>query len=211
MTSSNETHGQTFTVTASGHSGTIANPNNFYVGDFPPAQQPHFGGWNQPAFQFAPVPMWTWTTGSGTFPKTAHATTDPTIVNHCPFCGSGALTGRSDGGVDCGVCNETFRVSRQPLYSNEPSPESGAGVESFDNDPLTDEDPFEAPGGAPAPGEQDPSAVPPEEDPAAEDGGGSDEEQPLPDFMSRLRSKSGVLLSPEDFLLHHAIRSSRGE
>lgn len=198
MTSSTDTpDGATFTVTSS--NGNFGG--GVYIGDFPPAQQ-----------------QWSWTPDYRTYPSTgtwpmaprvAHATTDPTIVNHCPFCGSGALTGRSDGGVDCGVCNETFRVARQPLYSNEPSPESGAGVESFDNDPLVDEDPFEAPADAAVvPGEEDPAAAP--EDPAAEEEGASNEEQALPDFFS-LKSKSGVGLDVDDFLLHHALRSSRGE
>lgn len=202
MTSSAEEHGATFTVSAS--TGNFGG--GFYIGDFPPPSQYTPPQWTiTPDFRTYP------STGTGTWTtKTAHATTDPTIVNHCPFCGSGALTGRSDGGVDCGVCHETFRVSRQPLYSNEPSAESGAGVESFDNDPLSAEDPFAAPeNGAPSP--EDMAAGSEEEDPAAvEEEGASDEEQALPEFMS-LKSKSGVELDVDDFLLHHAIRSSRGE
>jgi len=206
MTSSTEKnvgHLPAMTTTSNFSSG-----NSTYVGDFFP--QPQWYVPPQPVFYPAPQPGWSDNTFRiTTTRKTAHATTDPTIVNHCPFCGSGALTGRSDGGVDCGVCHETFRVSRQPLYSNEPSAESGAGVESFDNDPLTAEDPFAAPeDGPPSPEEM---AAGPEEDPAAvEEEGASNEEQALPEFMS-LKSKSGVHLDIDDFLLHHAIRSSRGE
>jgi hypothetical protein len=126
--------------------------------------------------------------------REAHVSSDPTIVNHCPFCGAGALVGRSDGGIDCNICDKTFRVSEQPMYSNMPSSEPGAGIESMENDPLNAEDPFEDPGlsGEPIPDEE----------------GGVDEERDLPQFMS---SKDGTPLGEEDFILHHAIRSVRGE
>jgi hypothetical protein len=100
--------------------------------------------------------------------------------------------------VDCNICNETFRVSRQPLYSNQPSPEEGAGVESTENDPLTAEDPFEAP-----------AEVPVEEEAVPAEGESADGDDSLPEFMS-LRNHKGVPLDEDDFILHHAIRSVRG-
>lgn len=130
--------------------------------------------------------------------KQAHVSSDPTLVNHCPWCGSGALVGRSDGGIDCNICDKTFRVSEQPMYSNMPSSEPGAGIESMENDPLTAEDPFEAP--------PEDAGLPIEEEDVPV-GGGVDEERDLPPFMS---SKNGTPLGEDDFILHHAIRSVRG-
>lgn len=207
MTSSTEKHvGHLPAMTTTAN--YAAGNSTFYVGDYIP--QPQWYVQPHPVVIPVQYPQWSDNTFHVTTRKTAHATTDPTVVNHCPFCGSGALTGRSDGGVDCGVCHETFRVARQPLYSNEPSAESGAGVESFDNDPLSAEDPFDAPeNGAPSP-EELAGEAPEEDPPAVEDGESGDEEQDLPNFMS-LRSKSGVRLDIDDFLLHHALRSSRGE
>lgn len=207
MTSSNEVTAKAVQANSVSSGSLVANAN-YYVGD--PIYQP------QPNWIWTPQPQYQWypggivrTTGTITLdPRHGHSSSDPTVVNHCPFCGSGALTGRSDGAIDCGVCNETFRVSREPLYSNEPSPEDGAGIETTENDPLSAEDPFEAPAGT-----EDPTSSSGEEapDPAAEDGGAEDEESTLPDFMSRLRNKDGIPLGVDDFLLHHAIRSSRGE
>lgn len=175
-------------------SNTTGNASATWIGDPIPNM------WQPAPLYPMPAPNWSpgYTTPNFQITRQAHTTSDPTVVNHCPFCGSGALVGRSDGGVDCNICNETFRVSKQPMYSNMPSTEEGAGIESMENDPLTAEDPFEAPDEAGMlPGEEE---VPPTEEEESD-------EEPLPDFMS---AKNGTPLDDDDFILHHAIRSVRG-
>jgi ribosomal protein L37AE/L43A len=136
-----------------------------------------------------------------------HMSNDPTVVSHCPFCGSGAITGGSDGTVDCSLCARSFIVMEQPLYSNMPSAEQGASVSALPSDPLKQEDPFE-------PGAE---AIPPEDpasgDPAATDtavppaGGEAPEAKKPPMFATR----SGALVGTDDFVTHHAVRLARGE
>lgn len=52
--------------------------------------------------------------------RVAHDGGDNAIINHCPFCGSGAVVGRSDGSAQCGFCHTTFTVQVQPQYPNAP-------------------------------------------------------------------------------------------
>ena len=79
----------------------------------------------------------------------AHLGNDPEAVYHCPFCGSGALTGGPDGSVDCGVCERTYMVFIQPQFSGMPGDQSpGAddpGAASVDGaaDALPGADPFD--------------------------------------------------------------------
>lgn len=147
---------------------------------------------------------------AGSVPHQAHVSSDPTVVSHCVFCGSGAVIGRGDGGVECTLCNRSFSVMEQPLFSNMPSTDPGANVESTPFDPLMQEDPFD-PGpqaastmqpGQPA-GQGQPAAVPavPVQQalPAA---------KPNP-FGASLKARNGTVLGEEDFVLHHAIRLAR--
>lgn len=145
--------------------------------------------------------------------REAHYSTDPTRVNHCVFCGSGALVARSDGGVDCNLCQRSFTVMEQPMYSNMPSTEQGAGINVTPNDPLMNEPGFEAPPGQPG--------VAPPAQPGDSTGDGEVEadiaepvevieDEPEEEPLMLLRSRSGVLLDEDDFVMHHAIRISRG-
>lgn len=137
--------------------------------------------------------------------RTGHMSNDPTVVSHCPFCGGGAITGGSDGTVDCSLCSRSFIVMEQPLYSNMPSADPGAAVEALPSDPLNQEEPFEP--GAEATPPEDPSAV---GDPAATDeeaqpdGGGEPAGAPM--FSTR----TGVMVGLDDFVTHHALRLKRG-
>lgn len=175
-----------------------------YVGDFP--QGPPW--WMQSPPLYAPSPQYIWNTGNHT--RVGHANSDPTVVNHCPFCGSGKLTGRSDGAVDCGLCDETFRVSREPLYSNIPSNEPGAGVESFEIDPLHEEESFEPGDEEIVTGDEQP---PGEEQPAGDEDPSEDEEKPpfIAALDGGLRNGRGVPLDEESFVRHHAFRDKRGQ
>jgi hypothetical protein len=61
------------------------------------------------------------------FIKVAHDPGDPVLCSHCPFCGSGQITGRSDGGIDCAFCGQSFIVRVQPAFPGMPqAPGMGA-------------------------------------------------------------------------------------
>jgi hypothetical protein len=157
--------------------------------------------------------------------KEAHVSSDPTKVNHCVFCGSGAVVARGDGGVECTLCNRSFTVMEQPLYSNMPSTEPGANVDATAHDPLMQEDAFD-------PGQQQPPT--PEEAGQGHQPPGAPQAAPsaaplqtpsgvapyvpglqagssLAPFVMRsgedgFMTRSGVVVNEEDFILHHAIR-----
>lgn len=128
--------------------------------------------------------------------KVAHDSGDNAILNHCPFCGSGAITGGSDGSVECDYCHTVFTVQVQPKHPNmpqtidgQPMPPPGmpAGQQtemSGPTDPAVDSDqqgnPTDPLGDAHAdPTEQvgghDPNA---DQDPAAAGSDGGDSSQP---------------------------------
>lgn len=136
--------------------------------------------------------------------RTAHMSNDPTVINHCPFCGGGAITAGSDGTVDCSLCSRSFIVMEQPLYSNMPSAEQGAAVSALPSDPLKQEEPFE-------PGAE---AVPPDtagSDPAATDAvPPADGQTPGQRVRPTFATRSGVLVDADDFIIHHAVRLARG-
>lgn len=52
--------------------------------------------------------------------KLAHDSGDGETLYHCPFCGAGQLTGRSDGTAECGFCGTTFTVQVQPKHNTMP-------------------------------------------------------------------------------------------
>lgn len=140
-----------------------------------------------------------------------HVSLDPTVVSHCVFCGSGAVVGRGDGGVECQLCNRSFSVMEQPLFSNMPATDPGANVESTPFDPLQQQDPFDP--GTPAPGTPGTPGVPAAQPAAALPGA-----QPAPaalppakpnPFAGKLVARNGTELDEEEFILHHAIRLAR--
>lgn len=101
--------------------------------------------------------------------KVAHDSGDNAVVNHCPMCGSGAVTGGSDGTIECGFCHTCVTVQVQPAHPNMPQTIDGqavappgmpAGQEtemSAPVDPAVDEDAEGAP--ADALGQADPDAA----------------------------------------------------
>lgn len=152
--------------------------------------------------------------------RVAHVSEDPTVISHCPFCGSGGITGRSDGGADCDLCGRSFTVMEQPLYSNTPATGPSASVPVTPFDPLSQETPFDdgsagsgMPGDAPGadPTGADQSGDQPDagggEVPSESGDDGGDEDDGKPAFLSSLRARNGTPLSVDDFLLHHAIRA----
>jgi hypothetical protein len=134
----------------------------------------------------------------GRFIKIAHDPGDPQLCSHCPFCGSGQITGRSDGGIDCSFCGMNFIVRVQPAFPGMPqAPGMGAptdiGPDGMPMDPMMGgmEDPGMMPPGAEGdegmpPGMEDGDdgggdEGPPEEDgPPVDDQGGSSDGPPPP-------------------------------
>lgn len=59
----------------------------------------------------------------------AHVSGNQIDILHCPFCGSGAVIGRSDGTVECGFCTSVFTVQTQPQYNGMPQSVDGQPYE----------------------------------------------------------------------------------
>lgn len=132
--------------------------------------------------------------------REAHDSGDGALIHHCPFCGSGAVSARSDGGVDCDFCNSTFTVQVQPNHpfqpqtiDGQPTPPPGmpAGSDtemSGTDDPAVNEaedgvaaNPLDDQGGPPSNGPVKPGQPPAKQpnpfakaDPATNPGKGQD-------------------------------------
>lgn len=85
--------------------------------------------------------------------KVAHDSGDGATIYHCPFCGAGQVTARSDGTVECAFCKTFFTVQVQPEHSAMPQTIDGR--------------PFPVPGMPGDPNERGP--VPPESQPTSGD------------------------------------------
>jgi hypothetical protein len=119
----------------------------------------------------------------------AHVSGNSVNILHCPFCGSGAVIGRSDGTVECGYCTSVFTVQVQPAFNGFPQsvdgqqyPWPGQPAPGDTLDPTTPPGTNLAPGVQPAGGDPmapggAPSGPPDSSDPA--DGGdfGDDEDE----------------------------------
>lgn len=147
--------------------------------------------------------------------KVAHDSGDQFRVFHCPFCGSGQLTSRSDGGAECAFCGAVFTVRVQPAYPAMPQTQDGAPV----NVPgVPDADPAQGvqQGGAPmgsVPFDEgdpmDPDALPDEDEedpgqegPPAEDGG-----NPFAKGSS-LKTSTGAILDRENYARYLALKAA---
>lgn len=82
---------------------------------------------------------------------TAHESQDDSILSHCPWDGSGQITGAPDGTVTCGFCGRSFTVRLQPTFPAVPQVDPTTGM------PLGD-----APAG---PGGGDPAGMVPQAPP----------------------------------------------
>lgn len=99
----------------------------------------------------------------------AHVSGNSVNILHCPFCGSGAVIGRSDGTVECGYCTSVFTVQVQPAYNGFPQsvdgqqyPWPGQPAPGDTLDPSVPSGTNLAPGVAPPGGDpMDPNAAPP--------------------------------------------------
>jgi hypothetical protein len=136
----------------------------------------------------------------------AHDSGDNETVYHCPFCGSGAVMGRSDGSAECEFCSNVFTVQVQPRHPNMPQTINGQ--------------PMQQPGmGAPHPppwAEQPGTQYAPPDDSMAYDEVTSAEQQQdldqeqIPDFL-RMSTRfyptpDGVALTEEQFIKRTALQ-----
>ncbi len=70
-------------------------------------------------------------------------------LHHCPRCGSGSITGGSDGSITCGFCEFVFKVFAQPVHPSMPQTVNGQPYDIPGSARISD-DPVPA-AGAPAP------------------------------------------------------------
>jgi hypothetical protein len=150
-------------------------------------------------------------------PKTAHDSGDQFRVFHCPFCGSGQLTSRSDGGAECAFCGAVFTVRVQPAYPAMPQTQDGMPV----NVPgAPDAPPAEGvqQGGAPMGAEAvdpnaplDPEALPGEEEaPEDEEEQGPRENDGNPFAKgSSLRTAAGAILDKDNYARYLAVTATQ--
>lgn len=88
----------------------------------------------------------------------AHDSGDGATIYHCPFCGAGQVTARSDGSVECGFCKNNFTVQVQPVHAAQPQTDPLTGqplnMPGMPGDPAAHEAPV------PAPAAEDPNFAP---------------------------------------------------
>ncbi len=155
--------------------------------------------------------------------RVAHDSGDNAIINHCAFCGSGAVTGGSDGSVDCGYCHSVFTVQVQPAHPNMPQTIDGtampppgmpAGQEtelSAPVDPAVDEDASGAPTDGFGDAEVDPAEEAGVRNPAEDQDPDEDSSNPVPPQFkssSRFFTASGEVLDVERYANHLALEFS---
>ncbi len=148
----------------------------------------------------------------------AHESSDDLDPMHCPWCGSGQITGLSDGSIECGYCQRVFTVRLQPAFPGMP--------QSIGGEPF----PLGQPGAFPgAPGDEVPGQPPAgmvEEDteapskPASDKSKGKTKEDKAKDKVkdsapadkskkkSVLRTATGDELEIDQYIRHLAIVDS---
>lgn len=157
----------------------------------------------------------------------AHDSGDNAIVNHCPFCGSGAVVGRSDGTITCEFCHTSCTVQVQPAHPFTPQTIDGQPItppglpggeetelsapldptvneeeEGVNEDALGDADPTKS-NGPVAPGQPKSKQPPPftKADPSTNPGKGEDGAKPkkksLPPWMDKKKSSTRPTFGPD--------------
>jgi GNAT superfamily N-acetyltransferase len=166
--------------------------------------------------------------------KVAHVSGNTVDALHCPFCGSGFVTARSDGTIECGFCTAAYTVQVQPQFAAFPQTVNGVPYPWPGRDDLGMGNAPVAPG-EPVPGEEGEEAdedgdVPPwlqeadggpEEGSEDEDENDEDEDEeeepeasvggskgPPPFTRKSYRNTRGTELSGDDYLRHLAIITS---
>jgi len=137
----------------------------------------------------------------------AHDSGDQFRIFHCPMCGSGQVTARSDGAVECGFCGINFMVRLQPSYPAFPQTVDGVPVE-IPGMPNAEPTQGTAMDGQDSLGQEDP--INPEDVSEEEAEEENPDIQPQDEELAKksYKTASGVLVSEEDYLRHLAIEFS---
>jgi hypothetical protein len=143
--------------------------------------------------------------------KQAHDPGDPQVASHCPFCGSGAIVGRSDGTIACDMCGMNFLIRVQPAYPGMPQAAEGMGAPTdagmgglgppMGDEMAPGEEPEMGPDGEPLPpgeeGEEEGDGAPPWAEGAEDEEGPpgaeqeAEEEGPPPPPKGKGKKKKG--------------------
>ena len=137
-----------------------------------------------------------------------HIMSNPQVVSHCCFCGSGAIVRQSDETINCTFCDRSFLVMEQPKFSAAPGdpnavPPAGGLPSAEQPDPGVDPTAPDAPGEPPV----QHSPVNPQTDP--------DALASAPPFklgsarIERFAVRRGVLVGEDDFATHLAFELER--
>lgn len=125
--------------------------------------------------------------------RLGHQMSDPTVVAHCPFCGSGDVIARSDGSVECVFCSRYFSIFEQPQFASFPGEQDSLMDDGFGEEEqeglaqegLVDAAPF----------------VAPQND--------AQQEESIIAKGGVMRTSSGFMLDEESYALHLALRHGR--
>lgn len=163
----------------------------------------------------------------------AHDSGDNAIVNHCPFCGSGAVVGGSDGTITCEFCHTSCTVQVQPNHPFTPQTIDGQPVtppglpggeetelsapldptvneeeEGVNEDALGDADPTKS-NGPVAPGQPKSKQPPPftKADPSTNPGKGTDgapKKKSLPPWMDKKKSSAREAVRWDEYGVYYS-------
>lgn len=152
----------------------------------------------------------------------AHDSGDGQTIYHCPFCGSGQVIARSDGTIECEFCHTMFTVQVQPEYNAFPQTIDGSPVQvpgmpgqigqggpgADPNDPTADAQPTDPTANADDDGTPDAQDGDTNGDGVSDNFAGPASAQNQPPWLKGavLRTSTGTLLDPEDFVAHLAIK-----
>lgn len=130
----------------------------------------------------------------------AHQSPDPSVVSHCPSCGSGDIVARSDGSVECVFCSRTFTIAEQPMYSAMPGQPGAPTDAAVPSAPVADEAVLDG----------TPSFVPPEGDQGVADPAEVEaalgKAKPFQVFTGHLVTHKGDKLTEDYYVTHLALR-----
>ena len=143
--------------------------------------------------------------------REAHDSGDNALIHHCAFCGSGAVTGRSDGSAECDFCHNVFTVQVQPSHPNMPqtidgnpvTPPGMPGGEEMELSSTSDPAVEETEDGVAAdPLTEDATPAPASEQPG---GGGAKPKKPNPFEKKSFRTATGATLDEDTYVAHLAL------
>lgn len=164
----------------------------------------------------------------------AHDSGDNAIISHCPFCGSGAVIGGSDGTTSCDFCHSNFTVQVQPAHPFMPQtvdgqpnlppgmpggeetdlsapvdPTANEDEDGVNEDALGDADPAKS-NGPVAPGQPKSKQPPPfsKADPSTNPGKGEDGVKPkkksLPPWMDKKKSSAREAVRWDEYGVYYS-------